>query len=1126
LTTDATSPEKGTSVKPSERNAHKPSTATGLLACLRAFPGVKGSAAPSTGHGRRFALLSALPLALLATLVLSVVSPAAASATPGKICEESLSTGNFMAFGGTGSDTVAAPKKKTLTSVVFSGQIYRECETKWLFQWSTGKEGPWEPMPGGSGTVAEPLLEKTATNGEEYTYLVPFETGELTGLEPETTYYERGTLTDLGGVKQEFGSFQTRRLAPLAYSPQPVSGGIAETSARLRGSFSPAPFETEWRVEYAASEGGPWTLAAKGSISQVEAEALQTAASAYGDNVEVDLTGLSPESTYYARVVAEDEPEWPVGSGIKHHKEATSQVGSFKTAGRPLAGTFALHALQGESSMYALGWVVPDGFDTHYRFEYLTQEEFGVGGFSNPAVKSTPELDVGSGGAGGTETSRVGAELPGLQAGKAYHYRIVASSEAAGGSTVYGNEHTLTVPVPAPASEPAACPTARLRVGPSASLPACRAYEEVTPVDKEGAFEPFNYTGTTVGNPGTLVGEDGDHFMVRQQFTHWGSAGGSPYFFSRTGKGWQMTPGTPQPEAGIDHYDPELFSPDLTSFAFAAGWATSTVGQSPEVEFRAGAPGGSYATAASVPRAQVESKSGKSEKGGWVAASEDFSKLILETEDRALVPGRPSSTSSGFDLYEYSGGELRQLNLTTGGSTIGACGATMSTSGAESSGSASKSSHRGVSADGSRVFFEAVPGSDCSEPKHLYMRVGGGDTVDLGVYEFVAANAGDTQVLLEARSGETQEVVLYDTSSATAKRLFSLHQHLSGEERLLLKVSEDFSTIYLSSSEHLTAEAPPTGGGSRDLYRYDIPTETLSLVGPIPTQYTPQASPDGRFLYFTGRVAGFPAGTASAALGEGENTLQAMLYDSAENLVECVSCASSFDPEPKQGVQFAPYYEGSGVLTTLNGTPRRTVFSADGSRAFFDTTAALLPADIDGEIAPQGNAGAASGHWSPSSDVYEWRRDGTEGCAHVQGCLSLISTGRGGYLVLLLGIANEGRDVFFTTRQSLVPQDPDTAIDVYDARIGGGFPPPATRPVECEGDACSTPFAAPSDLTPSTSTFQGAGNVLGGTLSEVKPKPKKKIKAKKKKTKKKKGKAKAKKKTGKKATNSNHRRGK
>ena len=66
--------------------------------------------------------------------------------------------------------------------------------------------------------------------------------------------------------------------------------------------------------------------------------------------------------------------------------------------------------------------------------------------------------------------------------------------------------------------------------------------------------------------------------------------------------------------------------------------------------------------------------------------------------------------------------------------------------------------------------------------------------------------------------------------------------------------------------------------------------------------------------------------------------------------------------------------------------------SANGDFAFFETPAALVSSDVDGEVTPEGEAGLvehASSETSVSSDVYEWRRDGVDGCVHLQGCLGV-----------------------------------------------------------------------------------------------------------------------------------------
>jgi len=1059
-------------VKATEHNAKTPTARSGFLAPLASLFPARGSGAPS--HRPRLRSLPfLLVLVFLAPLAATAVAPAPAFASE---CSP--------VFGGSiGNGGAATPVSRSLTSVVLGGDIHglREatCEAQWTIQWSAaGPSGPWQEFPGGTGTV-------TGAGGER----AVFKTGELTGLEPETLYYTRGILKQGSRLaEEEPGNFEAKPLRPFGANVEVESASITESSAHLKGAVSPAPFETHWRLEYSASKSalgsGAGTLVAQGTITQAEAEALQAATGANSAHLEANLTGLSPNTTYYLRAVAEDEPEWPPSSGEFHHKELISSIQEFETHGPPVAEASATPALRGET-MRVLGYVVPHGFDTHYRFQY--------------------------------EATAAAADLPGLQPGQTYHYRIIATSPAAAGVTVPGADHTLTVPVPAEPQPPQPCENETLRTAVSARLPDCRAYEQVTPAEKGGAQQAFSYSNQV--EAGALVGEDGDHLALEQPFVHWGS-GQSPYFFSRTLGGWQMTPGRAQPEAGLDTYAPQLVNPDLTRFAFAAGWKTG-VQESPNLEFKAGIPGGPYPTAASVPRAQAELNHGSL---GWVAASDDFSKLILATTDRTLA-GPATATAFGADLYEYAEGALRQLNVTTPGATIGKCGATVVNGFAERTGGspgqssdAMGSSRHTISTDGTRVFFEAVPSASCSEPPHLYMRTGGGapgaQTVDIGAYRFLAANASGTELLLEAPGAETQQILLYATATATAKPLLTLHEHHTSNEQSLITISEDFSTIYLQSRAQLTPDSPPpTGGehvgGSTDLYRYDIAAESLHFVVQSGSFVDLAVTPDGRDASWEGLLPDY--------YSDGLSPRESMLYDGAHNFVECVSCASPFNPEPSLPVA-AQIFGNNGVLPTRNGAPKASLLAADGHRFFFDTRSTLLPADVDGESPESSSQSGTTVFWSPSSDVYEWRANGVEGCTHVQGCLALVSSGRGGYLVQLLGADSSGRDVFFTTQEQLTPNtDTDTSIDIYDARSGGGFPPQPPGPVECEGDACSTPFAAPSDLTPSSSSFQGAGNLLAPALPEVKPTPKPKPRKKCKTKAKKKCKAKAKKKSATKA---------
>ncbi|MGH9770238.1 MAG: hypothetical protein ACRD4Q_00825 [Candidatus Acidiferrales bacterium] len=863
----------------------------------------------------------------------------------------------------------------------------------------------------------------------------------ITGLTPETKYELRVVAESELGKAETNASFTTVAHQPEAFMSE--ISGVGVSSARVNGAVRARSAETHWSFEYATSETGPWKLGQQGTIAETEAgEGFH--------QVEGELTGLAGETKYFVRLHADNGTQ-PV---------ATSSPVGFETAGLPVALTFTTHTYApGGEIVRVIGSVEPHGIDTHYHFEYVSEEDFAVSEWAS--AMSTPGRSAGSGAFSQRSYPAliVGEDLPDLQPGKTYYYRLVTTNAQ---GTVDGSDHVLMVPAPAPVEEPACSNESLRRSGPSAHLPDCRGYELVTPAEKEGSMDNWAYSGN-VSTP-ALVGEDGKHVMVRAQFSHWGSnidATDNAYFFAREeGTGWRMTSATPQPSAADHSYRPSVFSADLTQIGLNVGWSSTLENVSPNLELVAGAPGGPYTTVMSAPR---------SSEPEWVAASSDFATLIL---------------SKAGKLSEWSGGELRQIDN---------CAATMGkVTGGGAPGGA-------VSAGGARVFFEAASGSGCSGAVHLFMRVNhGSDTVDVGAYRFLAANADASSVLVEARSGEEKyEYLLYDARSKAVRPLLSAH------EQLHLTASSDLSTIYVSSAERLTPEAPPLSAESEDagpapeeLYRYDIAEAKLRFI--VQSSHTGgYTTSDGRYYYWEseGVAAVYNPIVKEEEMGQIQQELkQVYRYDSVENVVECMSCASSFAPKPKRFAIFLAADVGRTAEETVDGLPSSTVVSDNGDYAFFDTAAALVPQDANGELPAGTNGYFVEEHdffYSPSSDVYEWRKDGIDGCSHAQGCLALISSGTGGLKNMLLGTADDGHDVFFMTHSQLVGQDTDGQGDLYDARIGGGFPPPAPAPTECEGDACLSPLSAPIDTTPASLSFSGPGNLAPpGVTPKVKRKAK------------------------------------
>jgi hypothetical protein len=208
---------------------------------------------------------------------------------------------------------------------------------------------------------------------------------------------------------------------------------------------------------------------------------------------------------------------------------------------------------------------------------------------------------------------------------------------------------------------------------------------------------------------------------------------------------------------------------------------------------------------------------------------------------------------------------------------------------------------------------------------------------------------------------------------------------------------------------------------------------------------------------------------------KGKPDVEVFTYE-AGGALRCVSCNPS-GGRPVGREMGRPYlpvrasdvetgvFAAAYIATWEHPLYASNVLSDDGGRLFFNSNDALLPRDTNG-----------------AQDVYEWEAPGSGSCTKASssykpsngGCLYLISSGESSFESEFWEASPDGDDVFFTTEESLLPQDPGL-FDLYDARVGGGFAQPIVKE-PCEGEACQSPPPPPPFGTPASSTFSGPGD--------------------------------------------------
>ena len=556
----------------------------------------------------------------------------------------------------------------TGASAHLSGLVHPSgSRTVWRFEYAESGSLPpensslWKLVPG-SGAEGEITQEQAAATP----YFLGVQVGVgLGGLVISSHYFVRFVSENGVGSASGTEGFETEG-APVASTFG--IGMLVGESLSFQGVVNPkaVPTSAEQSVVVNGASGGAFSLKFEGH---------ETGAIAYGatsESVERALKGVLEGLPGRPDVVVEGVADGPYTVIFGESAAGAAQPlleadGSGLVPAAPASSVSVLTTQRGGETNQADYW-----------FQYVSDKAFAEHGWEDSGETAHAEA------ASGVASEIVSASAPSLAGGEGYHYRVVVSSRLPGTSLIVGNEEELTAPSAPAAGSSGSCPNEAFRTGLAAGLPDCRSYEQLTPVEKGSAQEPFHYRGGI--ESAVLAGEDGDHAMLEAPEVDYGpdtGSGQSPYLFSRGVGGWSMTAGAPQPETGVGSVTPQVYSADLTQVAFESAYAESEHSESPEVQYKIGPTGGPYKTVASVPRNDVTGgNGGQAEGAGWVAGDGDFSKLVLQTRDRGLLGGESGTgTKSGSDLYEYTPqGGLKQLNVTESEGetvTIGSCGAKM-----------------------------------------------------------------------------------------------------------------------------------------------------------------------------------------------------------------------------------------------------------------------------------------------------------------------------------------------------------------------------------------------------------------------------------------------------------------
>jgi hypothetical protein len=580
----------------------------------------------------------------------------------------------------------------------------------------------------------------------------------------------------------------------------------------------------------------------------------------------------------------------------------------------------------------------------------------------------------------------------------------------------------------------------------TAALPDGRAWELVSPVQKNGG---------EVAAPETLAGGGAIQAAAQGSQIAYGSATsfsggegapeGSQYLGTRSSSGWFTDNITTPLFSGSYGTEPEgvpyrLFSEDLSRGLLLGGRHCRSTEETdcpvanpplPGTDAPAGyenyylRQGGSFTALLDHTDIANTDVAPAAFNLGLAGSSPDLSHVVLTSCAALTADASEVSLGEGCDaaqpnLYAWSSTSGLELINATPGAELGAQAGAIST-------------------DGTRVYFTEGGNLQLREgatTKQVDADAGGG-----GSFQTASSNGSIAYFTKEGHLWR------YGAGADSATDLTP-----SGGVLGVLGASADGSHLYWLTGEGLFLRNGETTS------KVTVAPEPLSEETAEPSNYPPatgtaRVSPDGTHLLFLSkaRLTGYDNTDQKTGLPDTEVFLYGATGSGA---LRCLSCRPNGTRPIGDSTIPGAIANGQGEGATEAYKPR--ALSADGKRVFFDSQDAVFGPDTNKD-----------------RDVYEWQDRTVGGCIKASGCVALLSSGHGEDGASFIDASADGTDAFFITDESLLGIDPGS-VDLYDARIGAGFPEPLVQ-IPCFGDNCHVLPSEPVD--PGLATLQsGPGN--------------------------------------------------